>query len=75
MVLIGLLFKRFIDNLSNFPNHVIRVCKREVSNIKFINFNHEYSEVYLTSSSTIDLSNLDTFCKFISTLIINNIYG
>ena len=54
-------------NLSNFPNHVIRVSKQAVSNIKLINFDHEYSEVNLTSSSIIDLSNLVTFCKFILT--------
>ena len=57
-VLIGLLYKYFIDNLYNFPNHVIRVCKQDVLNIKTISFRHEFSEVNLTSSSTIDLSKL-----------------
>ena len=78
MVLIGLLYNYFTDNLSNFPNHVIRVCKQDVSNIKFINFHHEYSGVNLTSSSNIDLSNLVCLCEFNSLILIlinNNIQG
>ena len=34
MVLTGLLFKYFIDNLLNFPNHVIHVRKEDVLNIQ-----------------------------------------
>ena len=64
MVLIGLLYKCFIDNLFNFPNHVIRVCKQDVLNIESIVYAHEYSGVNLTSSSTIDLSKLLYFSKF-----------
>ena len=61
MVLIGLLYKHFIDNLYNFPNHIMRVCKQDVLKIKV---DHRYSEVNLTSSSTIDLSKLLKLCKF-----------
>ena len=57
-VLIGLLFKYFIDNLFNFPNHVIRVWKQDVLNIRTIKSFHEFSEVNLTSSPTFDLSKL-----------------
>ena len=64
MVLIGLVYKCFIENLYNFPNYVIYVYKQDVSNIEFIDFGHEYSEANLTSSSTIDLSKLDILCKF-----------
>ena len=64
MVLIGLLYKYFIDNLYNFPDHVIRVCKQDVLNIQTIDFNQEYSEVNLTSSSTIDLSKLVNLCNY-----------
>ena len=59
MVLIGLLFKYFIDNLSDFRNHVIHVRKQDVLNIEKIKFQHEFSAVNLTSSSSIDLSKLD----------------
>ena len=65
MVLIFLLYKCFIDNLYSFPNHVIRVGKQDVLNIKTIDFDHEYREVNLTGSSTIDLSKLVNLCKFI----------
>lgn len=58
MLLTGLLFKYFIVNLSNFPNHVIHVSKQDVLNIQSIIFIHEYSAVNLTSSSTFDLSKL-----------------
>ena len=64
MVLIGLLYKYFKDNLYNFPNHVIRVYKQDVLNIKKIDFEHEYSEVNLTSSSKMDLSKLVILSKF-----------
>ena len=65
MVLIGLLYKYFIDNLSNFPNHVICVCKQDVLNIEQIYFRQDYTRVNLTSSSTIDLSRLLYLSKFI----------
>ena len=64
MVLIGLLYKCFIENLYNFPNNVIRVCKQDVLNIESLEFDHEYSEVNLSSSSTIDLSKLVNLSKF-----------
>ena len=67
MVLIGLLYKYIIENLFNFPNHVIHVRKQDVLNIKSIYFSNEFSEefrdVNLTSSSTIDLSKLEDLCK------------
>ena len=62
MVLIGLLYKSFIENLSNFPLHVIRVTKKDVLNIKCINFEYDYSGVELTNS-TIDLSKLVVLSK------------
>ena len=64
MVLIGLLYKYFIDNLVNFPNHVIRVCKQDVLNIQTIHSIYGYSGVNLISSSTIDLSKLVKLRKF-----------
>ena len=63
MVLTGLLYKCFIDNLQNFPNHVIHVRKEDVLNIESIIFTHQFSRVNLTSSSTIDLSKLVDLCK------------
>ena len=63
MVLIGLLYKCFIVNLQNFPNHVIHVRKEDVLNIKTIIFSHEYSGVNLKNSSTIDLSKLANLRK------------
>ena len=65
MVLTGLLLKCFIDNLLNFPNHVIHVCKQDVLNIESIDFKHEYSEVNLINSSIIDLSKLEELCKIL----------
>ena len=65
MVLTGLLYKCFIDNLLNFPNHVIYVCKQDVLNIESIDFKHEYSEVNLINSSKIDLSKLEELCKIL----------
>jgi len=47
-----------MENLLNFPNHVIHVCKQDVLNIESIDFKHEYSEVNLINSSIIDLSKL-----------------
>ena len=58
MVLTSLLFKCFIDNLLNFPNHVIHVCKQDVLNIESIEYRNEYSSVVLNNLSTIDLSKL-----------------
>ena len=65
MVLTPLLFKPYIENLLNFPNHVIHVfnVKQEVLNIKSIDFRHKYSGVNLTSQSTIDLSKLVNLSK------------
>ena len=62
-ILIGLLYKYFIDNLFNFPNHVIRVWKQDVLNIQTIQSIHDFSEVNLTSSPTFDLSKLVNLCK------------
>jgi hypothetical protein len=63
MVLTGLLFKYFIDNLSSFPDHFIHVRKQDVLNIKSIIVKHEYSLVSLTCSSAIDLSKLKDLRK------------
>ena len=64
MVLIGLLYKYFIDNLYYFPSHLIRVYKQDVLNIESIAFAYEYSGANLTSPSTIDLCKLGNLCKF-----------
>ena len=58
MVLFGLLYKYFIDNLLNIRNHVIHVRKEDVLNIKAMRFPYEYSGINLTNLSTIDLSKL-----------------
>ena len=58
MVLTGLLFNDFMENLFNFPAHVIHVRKQDVLNIKSIYFNHYSSGINLINSSTIDLSKL-----------------
>ena len=72
MVLICLLYKCFVENLSSkFPNHVIRVRKEEVSNIEKIEFEHNYSGVNLTSSSTVDLSRLVDLCKLFYNAVFN----
>ena len=63
MVLTGLLYKYFTDNLLNFPNHVIHVRKEDVLNIKSIDC--FYSRVNLTSSSIIDLSKLEELSKLL----------
>ena len=66
MVLIGLLYKCFIENLKyNFPNHFIRVCKRDVSNIESIVFAHEFIAADITNSSTIDLSKLNRLSELL----------
>jgi hypothetical protein len=74
MVLICLLYKYFIENLSTFSKHIISVCRQDVLNIESIYVHHEYSEVNITSSSTIDLSRLLLLRKFNLTLalITNN---
>ena len=64
MVLTGLLLKCFIDNLLNFPNHVIHVRKEDVLNIKTIYFCKYFSGVNLMSSSITDLSKLGDLSKF-----------
>ena len=58
MVLIGLLYKSFIQNLSNFPSNVIRVRKQDVLNIEYIDFKYDISGIELTNSAIIDLSRL-----------------
>ena len=58
MVLICLLYKSFIENFSNFPNHVIRVFKKDVSKIESIRFQYGFSGVELVNSTTFDLSRL-----------------
>ena len=65
MVLIGVLYKLFCDNLkcNKFPSHVIHVFKQDVSKIKRIKFEYKISAVKLNSSS-IDLSKLRILCKF-----------
>ena len=55
---------------------MIHACKQDVLNIELIKFNHEYSEVNITSSSTIDLSKLVDLCMFnlmLASIIYNNI--
>ena len=64
MVLISLLFKCFIDNLLNFPDHVIQVSKQDVLKIKSIEFDRQYIGANLINSSTIDLSKLVNLSKF-----------
>ena len=63
MVLTGLLYKCFIDNLLNFPNQMIHVRKEDVVNIESIRVLYEYSGTNLTSQSTIDLSKLEELSK------------
>lgn len=70
MVLIGLLYKSFILNLSKFPSHFIHVRKQDILNIKHIEFGYDYCGVELTSGSTIDLSKLVKLSKLI---LINTI--
>lgn len=64
MVLIGLLYSRFIQNLTSFPpKPIIRVSKREALNIKWIDYRYDFVGVNLTNSSIIDLSRLVSLCK------------
>ena len=72
MVLIGLLFNYFMINFIRFPNHIIRVRKQDVTYIETINFLYDYSEVKLTSSSIIDLSNIVTLSNLISIIRSNS---
>ena len=65
MVLIGLIYKSFIENLSNFPNHVIQVRKQDVLNMKYIHFEYEYSGINLISSAKFDLSGFVRLGNFI----------
>ena len=69
MVLIGLLYKYFIENLSNFPNHVIHVRKNDVLNIETLHYRLHFTTVNLTYSSIIDLSNIFYLCKLNLVLI------
>ena len=73
MVLIGLLYKSFIENLSNFPSQVIHVSKQDVSNIESISFEYDFSAIELTNS-TIDLSRLLLLSKLI-TISVNKFYN
>ena len=63
MVLIGLLYKYFIDNLSKFPDHVIHVRKYNTLSIEELYYRHHFAIVNLTDSSIIDLSNLFALSK------------
>jgi len=70
MVLTALLYKGFIENLSNLTKHVIDVRKKDVLNIKSIGFIYQISGVNLTSSSTIDLSKLEELSKLLDYLVL-----
>ena len=77
MILIGLLYTRFIENLTSRskdfpPNHIIRVSKQEVLNIEVIDYEYDFIGVNLTNPSIIDLSNLVYLCKFV---IFKSIYN
>ena len=77
MILIGLLYTRFIENLTSSskdfpPNHIIRVSKQEVLNIEVIDYEYDFIGVNLTNPSIIDLSNLSHLCKFGMFKIIYN---
>ena len=65
MVLIGLLYKSFIENVSSrFPSQIINVRKHDVLNIQSIHFKYDYSGVELITSTTIDLSRLVNLSMF-----------
>jgi hypothetical protein len=68
VILIGLLYTRFIENLTSSkdfpPNHIIRVSKQEVLNIEGIDYEYDFIGVNLTNPSIIYLSNLVHLCKF-----------
>ena len=73
MVLIGLLYKSFIENLSNFPSQIIHVSKQQVLNIESISFEYDFSAIELTNS-TIDLSRLLLLSKLIESVNFKNIF-
>ena len=76
MVLTGLLKNCFLDNLLNFPNHLIYVRKEDVLNIQSIYFRDEFSAVNLnTSQSTIDLSKLVNLGKLLFILVKYHIFN
>ena len=64
MVLICLLLEYWRENLINlnYPNHVISVRKRDIENIKMIDFPYSVREVKFTSSS-MDFSKLKSLSK------------
>lgn len=66
MVLIGLVYKHFFENLETqkLPNHVIQVRKKDLTNIQQISFKYTFNGVYLNSSS-IDLTKLEKLSKLI----------
>ena len=72
MVLIGLLERNFLENLSEekCPNHLIFVSKRDVLNIQEIYLPIFIRGIKLTYPS-IDLSKLEKICKQISLFIKN----
>ena len=64
MVLIGLVYQHFFENLETqkLPNNVIQVRKKDLTNIQQISFKYSLNGVYLNSSS-IDLAKLEKLCK------------
>ena len=52
MVLIGLLYHKFVENMLNFPKHTIYVYKQDASTISKIDFQHYFSRVNLIGSPT-----------------------
>lgn len=64
MVLISLLFRQFIDNLTseNYPSHVIFVSKKDILDIEEIDAPNFVNVVKLNSSS-IDFSKLQQLSK------------
>lgn len=63
MVLIGLLYQKFIENMLNFPKQTIHVRKQDASNISKIDFQHYFSRVNLIGSPAIDLTKLTDLSK------------
>lgn len=60
MILIGVLFEYFFENIlsdKTFPNHVIRVRKQDVLYINSIDFFNYFYKIDLTGSS-IDMSKI-----------------
>lgn len=62
MVLICLLFHRFLENITveNFPSHLILVSKKDILNIEEIDFSSFVRRVKLTLDASIDLSKLES---------------